>query len=70
MWGIHLSARTIGDEGSARQHFAKHELDDGQGDADQPADDGHAEQETILRSVDHSTVKGERERMRFADYPH
>lgn len=49
--GPHLGAHTIGNEGSARQHFAEHELDDGQDDADQSADDRHAEQETILRGV-------------------
>lgn len=47
----HLRAHTIGNEGSARQHFAEHELDDGQDDADQSADDRHAEQEAILRGV-------------------
>lgn len=47
-----LRARTISDEGSACQHFAQHELDDGQDDADQTADNGHAEQETILRGAD------------------
>lgn len=49
--GTHLRAHTIGNEGSARQHFAEHELDDGQDDADQSAGDRHAEQETILRGV-------------------
>lgn len=47
----HFRAHTIGNEGSARQHFAEHELDDGQDDADQSADDRHAEQETILRGA-------------------
>lgn len=47
-----VRARTISDEGSACQHFAQHELDDGQDDADQTADDGHAEQEAILRGAD------------------
>lgn len=45
-----VRARTISDEDSACQHFAQHELDDGQDDADQTADNGHAEQEAILRS--------------------
>lgn len=57
--GTHLRARTIGNEGSARQHFAEHELDDGQDDADESADDRHAEQETILRGVQ-TTAQGER----------
>lgn len=48
-----VRARTISDEDSAGQHFAQHELDDGQDDADQTADNGHAEQEAILRSRRH-----------------
>lgn len=56
--GSHIRAHTIGNEGSARQHFAEHELDDGQDDADQSADDRHAEQEAILRGVQ-TTAQGE-----------
>lgn len=43
---------TISDEGSACEHFAEHELDDGQDDAHQAADDGHAEQESVLRETE------------------
>lgn len=38
-----MRAPTISDEGSTREHFAKHELDDGQDDACQATNDGHAE---------------------------
>lgn len=43
--------RTIGDEGPAGEHFAEHELDDGEDDAHQTADDRHAEQEAVLRET-------------------
>lgn len=62
MRGTHLHAHTIGNEGSACQHFAEHELDDGQDDADQSADDRHAEEETILRGV-WTTAQGEQVRL-------
>lgn len=43
---------TVSDEGPACQHFAEHELDHGQDDAHQAADDGHAEQEPVLGGED------------------
>lgn len=47
-----LCLLTIGDERSAGQHFAEHELDHGQDDAHQAADDGHAEQEVVLKETE------------------
>lgn len=48
MWRLKCTP-TIGDKGSTREHFPEHELDHSQNDAQQAADDGHAEQEVILR---------------------
>ncbi len=39
---------TVSDEGSAREHSAEHKLDHSQDEAHQAADDGHAEQESVL----------------------
>ena len=47
----YLRGLTVGDEGPAREHLPEHELDHGQDDANQAADDGHAEQEVILRET-------------------
>lgn len=46
---ITVCTPTISDEGSAREHSAEHKLDHSQDDAHRAADDGHAEQESILR---------------------
>lgn len=51
----HVCAPTVSDEGSAREHLAKHKLDHSQDDAHQAADDGHTEQESILRETVRST---------------
>lgn len=58
-WPLRSAVRTptIGDECSTREHFAKHELDDGQDDARQAANDGHAEQESVL--TDRQEHRGE-----------
>lgn len=54
---ISESAPTISDKGSACEHFAEHELDHSQDDAQQATDDGHTEQEPILRERDRSTER-------------
>lgn len=46
---------TVSYEGSAREHFSEHELDHSQDDAHEAADDGDAEQESILKDR-HQTV--------------
>lgn len=48
---------TISDEGSAREDFAEHKFDHRQDDAQQAADDGHAEQEVVLREMDREMVR-------------
>lgn len=40
---------TISDQCSTRQDFSQQEFDDGQDNADQPTDDGHTEQEVVLK---------------------
>lgn len=40
---------TISDKGSTCEHLPEHELDHSQDDAHQAADDGHTEQEVVLR---------------------
>ncbi|MEQ2174391.1 hypothetical protein GOODEAATRI_007512, partial [Goodea atripinnis] len=47
----HVCALTIGDKSSAGEHFAKHELDHGQDDTHQAADNGYAEQEVVLKEM-------------------
>lgn len=52
-----VSAPTVGDEDAAREHFAEHELDHGQDAAHHAADDGHAEQEVVLREERGGTAR-------------
>lgn len=51
--------RTVGDEGPAGEHLAQHELDHGQDDAGQAADDGHTEQEAVLRGQEGETAQAD-----------
>lgn len=53
----HVCAPTVSDEGPAREHLAEHKLDHSQDDAHQAADDGHTEQESILRETGRSTER-------------
>lgn len=47
---------TISDEGSAREHLPKHELDDSQDDTHQTTNDGHTEEEVILRGNTYTQI--------------